>query len=1542
MRKALQLLRIVCVGLLLVSSFSLEAQVTNPNADLSINSFNNAFLTTLNGRTYYKRALNDSNDDGTWTLALDIFGLQDAYERTGSAAHKAKINELCNSFTVINPIPYNWDGWNDDLAWMGLAMARGYQITGTPYQLTAAKHCFNLAYNRGWNTTFNGGGIWEQQPDMTPPDAGVNKEALSNNPNGNLACLIYLSTDSIQYLNKALQIYYWSRSHLFNPNTGQVYAGIERSDEVNKSTAVYNQGSFIDFAATLYKITGNEMMLRDAQMAADYVIKNMTKNGVISNDAGYLNTWADTYARGLGHLCMWNPQLWDTYYPFMKKNTESILANRRTDLNLTWNAWDKLTSNDPAGKPTVYVSAVSLMQFTPTVQSIPAKMEAENYNFMSGIGTENCSEGGLAVGFIEAGDWMEYIVNVPTTGNYYITYRVAGMGTGSVAFQHNGKTLTTTNLPNTGNYTTFANATTQVYLTAGIQSVKLLSKGGGWNINNWTATACEAIKPFFNVNNIAWEQAANATLAVGNSLIFGPQPNDGAWSWTGPNNFTSYTREVTVANIQLNQGGDYIATYTSPLGCVSIQKFMVSLSGCTPTGLTPYIKINKIGVLKQTATTAAIAGDTILLTFASQPSEGTWSWSGPNGFAATTKEITFNGILNKQAGNYTSTYYNALGCKSTQVFTISVSGDDGCGLAITPGVNVNNQSWERTLYASVNNGGTVALGPQASDNGTWQWTGPSGFTSANREIRVNGFNASKAGHYIARYTHTSGCISSIDFVIGLTGCTTSSIVPSFKINGVTWSNTNLVTIKSGDSISITPPALNGSWSWTGPHGFTSSSRQITFGKILSWKDGSYKLTYADASACISTYTFAIDVTGDEYCSTPIVSRIAVNNGAFQKVSAATVNIGGSIKFAPEPANGEWRWTGPNGFVFTERLPAINNIQTTQAGVYKVNYTNNLGCYSYKDIIINVGDNPPIGNGDGLTGNYFNGTNFETPAYSRKDATVNFDWANVSPNAAVNSDLFSTRWSGQVQPKYSGEYTFTVNSDNGRRLWVNNQLVIDKWIDDWDIDYSGKITLTAGQKYDIKLEYFENNGGAGCKLQWSSVFQFQEVIPTSQLYSNPLPTVSIASPANNATFNTASNIVFTSNATDNGTVAKVEYYNGSVKIGESTTNPYSFSWNNVVAGNYSIFARATDNLGGIIMSPPIAVKVNAIVEVNQLPIVSLTAPVNNAAYNAPASITISANATDTDGAITKVEFYNGTALLNSDNTSPYSYSWTGVGAGNYTISAKAYDSGNATTSSENVTVKVNTVVVVNQSPTVSLTSPTASSSFNAPASITISANASDSDGTISKVEFYNGTTLLISDNTAPYDYTWTNVGVGNYNITAKAYDNSNVSATSASTSATVKTLATDVCSSLSSYVENGNYVAGSKVKNTGKQFECKEWPYSGWCNGAAWAYAPGVGAYWSDAWYEKGSCTARSSSTDLSTSSDVLDLLLIPNPVVNTLTLQSQYDLTGGKIRILSSLGIEVLTVDSYNASIDVYSLPSGLYTIIWSRGDNSVTKHFVK
>ncbi len=104
-----------------------------------------------------------------------------------------------------------------------------------------------------------------------------------------------------------------------------------------------------------------------------------------------------------------------------------------------------------------------------------------------------------------------------------------------------------------------------------------------------------------------------------------------------------------------------------------------------------------------------------------------------------------------------------------------------------------------------------------------------------------------------------------------------------------------------------------------------------------------------------------------------------------------------------------------------------------------------------------------GTGDGLKAQYFNGMNFETPVLNRIDPTIDFNWVAGSPDPAINVDGFSAVWTGEIEPRFSEIYTFYINSDNGRKLWIDNQLIIDRWTADWGTVYSGTIALSAGTK-----------------------------------------------------------------------------------------------------------------------------------------------------------------------------------------------------------------------------------------------------------------------------------------------------------------------------------------------------------------------------------------------------------------------------------------------------------------------------------------------
>jgi chitinase len=279
-------------------------------------------------------------------------------------------------------------------------------------------------------------------------------------------------------------------------------------------------------------------------------------------------------------------------------------------------------------------------------------------------------------------------------------------------------------------------------------------------------------------------------------------------------------------------------------------------------------------------------------------------------------------------------------------------------------------------------------------------------------------------------------------------------------------------------------------------------------------------------------------------------------------------------------------------------------------------------------------------------------------------------------------------------------------------------------------------------------------------------------PVSIVVNAP-PTVSLTSPTGQG-FATGSNIVLSASAADSdGTVSKVEFYRGTTLIGTDTTAPYSVTWSNAAAGSYSLTAKATDNRGASKTSTAVAITVAA------APTVALTAPTANQLFANGATIVLSANATPGNGnTLTKVEFYRGNTLIGTDTTAPYSVTWSNAPAGSYSLTAKATNNRNI--SSVSAAVRI----TVNAAPTVSITSPTPGQGFATGSNIVLNASATDSDGTVSKVEFYRGSTLIGSDTSAPYSVTWSNAAAGSYSLTAKATDNRGATTTSAPVTVTV--------------------------------------------------------------------------------------------------------------------------------------------------------------
>ncbi len=256
--------------------------------------------------------------------------------------------------------------------------------------------------------------------------------------------------------------------------------------------------------------------------------------------------------------------------------------------------------------------------------------------------------------------------------------------------------------------------------------------------------------------------------------------------------------------------------------------------------------------------------------------------------------------------------------------------------------------------------------------------------------------------------------------------------------------------------------------------------------------GGYKIAYVQAGEWME-YTINVASAGAYTLEVRVSSAGAggtfhVEFNGVDKTGAITVPDTGGWDF--------WR-------VVSRRVILDGGIQVMRLAMDTVGSTGAVGDFDGFRLVFS---DPPPDAGEGLRGEYYNNMDFTDLALVRTDARIDFNWGSGSPDPSVGADTFSVRWTGQVRAQYSEVYTFTANTDDGVRLWINGELIIDQWHDRGPTESSGSISLQAGCWYPIRMEYYENGGGAAAQLFWSSPSTPKQLIPQDLLDSSSSPMV----------------------------------------------------------------------------------------------------------------------------------------------------------------------------------------------------------------------------------------------------------------------------------------------------------------------------------------------------------------------------------------------------------------------------------------------------
>jgi len=519
-------------------------------------------------------------------------------------------------------------------------------------------------------------------------------------------------------------------------------------------------------------------------------------------------------------------------------------------------------------------------------------------------------------------------------------------------YVNSGKTYGMLSLTGSSSLTVAYPSTAGYDQVTGIGSVNVNNLIADWNTAFSSSTSLQA-----NPTTINSSQSTTLTATVSGGTPTGyvdtPPAVTGSITFkagtttVGTCTLSGGTCSTSVSGSSLQSGSNSMtATFSGSGTYPSSTSSMVSVTVQSGTGngtpLTPYIQVNG-GVWQQTGMIAVNVGDSVNLA-PTNISGGSWSWTGPNGYMASTRQI--NAVpLPSPSNVYTVTYTNTSGATSTATFTVTVN-----GTPLTPYIQVNGGAWQQTGMVTVNLGDSVNLAPTNISGGSWHWTGPNSYTASTRQINAVPL-PSPSNVYTVTYTNTSGATSTATFTVTVNG---TPLTPYIQVNGGAWQQIGSVAVNVGDSVNLAPTNINGgSWSWSGPNNYTASSRQINAVPLPS-PSNVYTVTYTNTSGVTSTRAFTVTVN-----PTPLTPYIQVNGGAWQQLGTKAVNVGDSVNLAPTNiSGGSWQWTGPNSYTASTRQ--INAVPLPSASnVYTVTYTNTSGVTSSQTFTVTINPTPVV-------------------------------------------------------------------------------------------------------------------------------------------------------------------------------------------------------------------------------------------------------------------------------------------------------------------------------------------------------------------------------------------------------------------------------------------------------------------------------------------------------------------------------------------------------------------------------------------------------
>ncbi|MFL0078842.1 glycosyl hydrolase family 18 protein [Tenacibaculum maritimum] len=550
--------------------------------------------------------------------------------------------------------------------------------------------------------------------------------------------------------------------------------------------------------------------------------------------------------------------------------------------------------------------------------------------------------------------------------------------------------------------------------------------------------------------------------------------------------------------------------------------------------------------------------------------------------------------------------------------------------------------------------------------------------------------------------------------------------------------------------------------------------------------------------------------------------------------------------------------------------------------------------------------------DGLVATSADFTNWKKDIY---DGTPMYHY--IKQTALKEDSGWERKWDSEAKVPYLVKNNFFLSYDDEESIAIKAAFIKDH-------DLGGAIIWTVFGDLEFQGAYTSY----GTKLKrWSEVKSplvntINEVFAskTDSSNDNIVPIVSIIAPLNDTMVEEGTSLNIRATASDiDGNIVKVAFYKEGVFLGEDMSFPYEYNIATLEVGKHTFTAKSFDNEGASTKSSEITILVE---EKTQLPKIKITNPQHDTFLKLGETVELWAIAENFKEGIDEVFFeVNGIKITGKKEGQVYKGVYTPLEEAKYEVRAIAIDRNGVKSenqisfytmpttvsfcdnyevwSSEKIYVKGDNVQkngthysakwwtknenpetnsengvweriadcsgeIDNTAPVIDMSVLNDKTMIKEGDPLELFINATDIDGEISFVKLYKGTEELKIIDKAPYTHIIYDLAVGTYEFWATATDNQGAVTASNKVMVTITNVVSDECNGLPTYVQGSSYTEGEKVQNKGSQFSCS---VPGWCSSeAAWAYAPGEGTYWEDAWIKIGGCTVNIEEDTVGTSS----------------------------------------------------------------------------